>query len=159
MLLGTVNHISITVSDLPVAMRFLGPILEFLGYESEGAGDGVGVPVVVSISARIGGAFNVWAARPEHASQPFEVYAPGLHHVALNVARHEQVDEIARLVRRLGGEITDGPGEFPYADGGYYAVYFLGPDRIKFEVVHMPELERAWRERALLDTHLIIEDD
>lgn len=35
----------------------------------------------------------------------------------------------------------DGPGEFPYATGGYYAVYFLGPDRMKLEVVHMPELE------------------
>jgi hypothetical protein len=32
MLHGSINHVSITVSDLPHAMRFLGPLLEFLGY-------------------------------------------------------------------------------------------------------------------------------
>ena len=41
----------------------------------------------------------------------------------------------------LGGEILDGPGEFGFAVGGYYAVYFLGPDRLKFELVYMPELD------------------
>ena len=41
---------------------------------------------------------------------------------------------------RLGGTILDGPGEFPFAVGCYYAVYFLGPDGLKFEFVHMPTL-------------------
>jgi glyoxylase I family protein len=43
-------------------------------------------------------------------------------------------------VHGLGGTILDGPGEFPFGIGGYYAVYFLGPDGLKFEVVHMPAL-------------------
>jgi len=69
-------------------------------------------------------------------------YEPGLHHVAFNVERHEQVDEVHKLVRVLGAEILDGPGEFPFALGGYYAVYFRGPDGMKFEVVHMPLAKR-----------------
>ena len=63
--------------------------------------------------------------------------------MAFNVGRHEQVDELHRLVQELGGEILDGPGEFPFGPGGYYAFYFRGPDRLKFEVVHMPVLEQA----------------
>ena len=39
------------------------------------------------------------------------------------------------LVKRLGAEILDGPGEFPYDPAGWYAVYFLGLDGLKFEVV------------------------
>jgi hypothetical protein len=39
--------------------------------------------------------------------------------------------------------VLDGPGEFPFSHQGYYAVYFLGPDNIKFEVVHMAGLKAA----------------
>jgi hypothetical protein len=33
---GSVNHVSITVSDLPGALKFFTPLLEFLGYVCEG---------------------------------------------------------------------------------------------------------------------------
>jgi len=36
----------------------------------------------------------------------------------------------ARWFVRSGAEILDGPGEFPFGPGGYYAFYFLGPDRL-----------------------------
>ncbi|HTO68993.1 MAG TPA: VOC family protein [Myxococcota bacterium] len=149
MLHGSINHVSITVSDLPDAMAFFGPLLRFLGYtvgpifhDSRTNHD-----LTVNINEGNGTAFNVWQAEPAHASHPFEVYEPGLHHMAWNVERHEQVDGVLQLVRELGGEILDGPGEFPFGPGGYYAVYFRGPDRLKFEVVHMPIAER--RARAL----------
>jgi hypothetical protein len=52
---------------------------------------------------------------------------------------------MAVLVKRLGGRILDGPGEFPFGVGGYYAVYFLAPpDNLKFEYVHMPALARFY---------------
>jgi catechol 2,3-dioxygenase-like lactoylglutathione lyase family enzyme len=118
--------------------------LSFLGFS-------VGAPffyaaahtrLTVNINELNGVAFNIWEAKPELRGHPFEIYKPGLHHVAFNVATHEQVDEIAQLVRGLGAEILDGPGEFPFADGGYYAVYVRGPDAMKLEFVHMPEAER-----------------
>ena len=145
MLHGSINHVSITVRDLPEAMEFFGPVLTFLGYtvgriEHDGRS---GHDLTVNINMTNGIAFNIWQAEPALADHPFEVYEPGLHHVAFNVLRHEQVDELHRLVRELGGEILDGPGEFPFGPGGYYAFYFRGPDRLKFEVVHMPLLERV----------------
>ena len=153
MLRGSINHISIAVSDLPAAMRFLGPLLEFLGYTVGTVmhDPRSGHDLTVNLNASNGTAFNVWQAEPEFAGHPFEVYEPGLHHVAFNVERHAQVDEACALVRELGGEILDGPGEFPFADGGYYAVYFRGPDRLKFEIVHMPVAEAVAREAGWID--------
>jgi glyoxylase I family protein len=147
MLNGSINHVSITVSDLPKAMQFFGPLLGHLGYAvgqifRSRSGD----DLTVNINPGNGTAVNIWQARPGLAEHRFEVYEPGLHHVAFNVERHEQVDEIHRLVRELGTEILDGPGEFPFGPGGYYAVYFLGPDRLKFEVVHMPIAEQRYLE-------------
>lgn len=152
MLRGAINHVSLTVSDLDEAMRFFGPLLERLGYTVGEELRSSGTRLVVNLNATNGIAVNVWEAKGEGARHPFAVYEPGLHHLAFNVAAHDEVDRIHDLVRELGGEILDGPGEFPYAEDGqgYYAVYFLGPDGIKLECVHMPGLERAFRARGLL---------
>ena len=148
MLHGSINHVSITVSDLTKAMAFFGPLLRFLGYEVSSImhDERTHHDLTVNLNERNGIAFNIWQAEPRLARHPFEVYEPGLHHVAFNVERHEQVDEALALVRELGGEILDGPGEFPFGLGGYYALYFRGPDRLKFEIVHMPAAEARARE-------------
>ena len=135
----SINHVAKTVSDLDQAMKFFGPMLKLLGYT-------VGTPsaykehrLTVSLNQANGIAFNIWEAERPHA---FEVCEPRLHHIAFNVTPRSRVDRAAQLVRDLGGEIVDGPSEFPFTHCGYYTVYFLGPDRIKFEIVYMPELER-----------------
>ena len=149
MLHGSINHVSVTVSDLDAAMEFFGPVLEFLGYTKGEVlrDDSAGTRLTVNINLANGVAVNVWEAKPELTGHPFEVYEPGLHHVAFNVASHADVDRLHTLVQRLGARILEGPGEFPYSEDGlgYYAVYFLGPDGLKFECVHMPGLERAFR--------------
>jgi catechol 2,3-dioxygenase-like lactoylglutathione lyase family enzyme len=144
---GSINHVSITVSDLPEAMKFFGPLLKFLGYTVGGIQvSRAGTQLSVNLNESNGTALNVWQAKPGLAEHRFEVYEPGLHHVAFNVQRHDQVDAACELVRSLGAEILDGPGEFPFGPGGYYAFYFLGPDRLKFEIVHMPLAERNYRQ-------------
>jgi catechol 2,3-dioxygenase-like lactoylglutathione lyase family enzyme len=152
MLQGSINHVSITVSDLPRAMRFFRPLLEFLGYtvgeifrDDRSCHD-----LTVNINYRNGTAFNIWQAEAALANHAFQVYEAGLHHVAFNVEKRDQVDAVHQLARSLDAEILDGPGEFPFGPGGYYAVYFLGPDRLKFEVVHMPLAEARARERGFI---------
>jgi catechol 2,3-dioxygenase-like lactoylglutathione lyase family enzyme len=111
MLQGSINHVSVTVSDLDEAMEFFGPVLAFLGYTPGAAvrDPSTGTRLAVDLNAANGIAFNVWEAKPEHARHPFEVYEPGLHHVAFNVAARGQVDALADLVRGLGAEILQGP--------------------------------------------------
>jgi len=115
-------------------------------------------PVVSTISEGAwrfhgnGAVLNLWEAKPEFAKHPFEVYEVGLHHIAFYTDTREQVDRACELAKRLGAKVLDGPGEFPYGGpDGWYAVYFLGPDRMKFEVVHMPGAEKRYNEmmRAL----------
>ncbi|MGH7863611.1 MAG: VOC family protein [Candidatus Binataceae bacterium] len=146
MLNGSINHVSITVSDLPAAMKFFAPLLTFLGYTvGEIFRSRSDADLTVNLNEANGTAVNIWQAKPGLADHRFEVYEPGLHHVAFNVETHDQVEAVHQLVRGLGAEILDGPGEFPFGPGGYYAVYFLGPDRMKFEVVHMPLAEQRYR--------------
>jgi len=148
MLLGSINHVSITVSDLTEAMEFFKPLLEFLGYNvGEVIQDRNGQHLTVNVNFANGDAVNIWEAKPELAAHRFQVYEVGLHHLAFNTETHEQVDQAYELVKKLGAEVLDGPAEFPYGGpDGWYAVYFLGPDRMKFEVVHMPAAERRYKE-------------
>ncbi len=135
-LIGSMNHVSITVRDLPDAMEFYRPFLEFLGYRiGEVIQDRNGQHLRVNVNPGNGAVINLWEAKPEFAAHRFEVYEVGLHHIAFNTDTREQVDEACALVKGLGAEILDGP-DFPYDPAGWYAVYLLGPDRLKFEVVH-----------------------
>jgi len=152
MLRGSINHLSLTVSDLPRAMEFFGPLLEFLGYVVDRTST---AGVRVNISPITGGAVNVWQAKEQFRNVPFEVYAPGLHHVSFNVESNEAIDELARRVPQWGGRVTDAPGEYPYTDRGtYYAVYFRGPDDIKLECVYMSELRRLHESIGTLERKL-----
>lgn len=146
---GSINHVSITVSDLDSAMAFFAPVLELLGYTDHEWGHSSGTRLTINLNPGAGIAFNIWQAKGELARHKFEVYEPGLHHVAFNADSHARVDELTELVGRLGGTILDGPGEFPFGLGGYYAVYFLGPDGLKFECVHMPALAAHYGSGAL----------
>ncbi len=146
-MLGSMNHVSITVSDLTRAMGFFKPFLEFLGYNIfDAVQDPNGQWLWVNVNTGNGAVFNIWEAKPEFAAHPFQVYEVGLHHIAFNTDTREQVDEACELVKKLGAQILDGPGEFPYDPEGWYAVYFLGPDGLKFEVVHQPARVRRHRE-------------
>jgi hypothetical protein len=82
MLRGSINHVSITVRDLGEAMKFFKPFLEFLGYHiGQVIQDPNGQRLTVNVLPGLRGvAVNIWEAKPEFASHPFEVYEVGLHH-------------------------------------------------------------------------------
>ena len=135
---GSLNHVAIAVSDLDEALAFFKPFLEFLGFVVGEPAPYAGTRLTVNVNSKTGMAFNIWEAKQDHA---FEVYEPGLHHIAFNAGSRALVDELFEIVVQAGCEILEKPGEFGFAVGGYYAFYFLGPDRLKFEVVYMPELD------------------
>ena len=127
-----IHHLAVTVRDLDGAMRFFTPFLEFLGYTSLGRyHDQTGRDLCMHVHSD-GTYFNVWPADKALKDQRFEVYAPGLHHVAFRVASRQAVDECHSLVLGLDVTVLDQPGEF--YELPYYALYFLGPDNLKFEV-------------------------
>ena len=131
--LGTMNHLGITVSDLAESTeRFYGPLLRFLGYEVIHQTAEMSVWLAAS-----GCAVNLWQAKPEHAGRKPERYAPGFHHFAFNADSRETVDRCHAFLREQGIEILDPPAEYDY-EPGYYALFFADPDGMKFELVHLP---------------------
>lgn len=76
-LLGTVNHIAITVSDLDEAMKFFGPLLDFLGFSYRERGDYAGTRIAINLNPETEIGLNIWEAKGAFAEQQFDVYAPG----------------------------------------------------------------------------------
>jgi len=76
-----------------------------------------------------------------HAQPGFHRKRTGLNHVAFRVPRRADVDEFTRdfLTPRGLVPLYGTPREFPEYRPGYYAVFFEDPDRVKLEVVHIPE--------------------
>lgn len=135
MTFGAINHVALTVGELQQAEAVLGPVLNFLGYEKSEELDGLSVWV----SGAVGTAINLWQASEELMSHEHRRYAPGLHHLAFNATSRDQVDDLHRLLHELDLKILHAPAEYDYAPG-YYAVFFEGPDGMKFELAHIPGL-------------------
>lgn len=137
MKLGAINHVALTVADLQQAETIFSPLFAFLGYTKAEALEGLSVWV----SDSTGTAINLWQAAPELRTYMHKRYAPGLHHLAFNAASRNQVDQFYTLLIQLPVKALDPPAEYDYAPG-YYAIFFEGPDGIKFELAYIPGLAK-----------------
>jgi len=143
--IGSVNHLRLTVTDIPRAERFYNPLLEFLGYS-----------LVERSDSRL--AWAGWAAHgnlhwiivsiasQERRGPRHDRYAPGFHHLAFNADSRDEVDRFHGLLVREGVQVLDPPAEYNY-EPGYYAVFFSDPDNLKLELVHVPSTgsQEYWR--------------
>jgi catechol 2,3-dioxygenase-like lactoylglutathione lyase family enzyme len=68
------------------------------------------------------------------SEQPFELYAPGLHHVALAVERVADVELAYEAALAAGAEILHPPRLWPAYHPDYFATFFLDPDGFRLEV-------------------------
>ncbi|HXK13519.1 MAG TPA: VOC family protein [Gaiellaceae bacterium] len=66
--------------------------------------------------------------------QPFELYAPGFHHLAIAVERKVDVDLAYEAAVAAGAEILFAPRLWPVYHPDYYATFFLDPDGFRLEV-------------------------
>lgn len=122
-----VDHIYLAVSDFARTEAFYDTVLGILDYRK--------------IDAPIGGAphrhyFNKAmqiSIRPSHGGK-HDPYAPGLHHLCLQVADNAAVDTVARLLQAAGIEAT-APAAYPQYADDYYATFFSDPDGLRHEIV------------------------
>ena len=69
---------------------------------------------------------------------------PGsLQHIALTAKNKGEVDKIYKWALRNNINIVDEPKRHPEYGGDYYAFFFEGPDKIKFEIVYLTESDKA----------------
>lgn len=83
------------------------------------------------------GSVTLRPAKGDSARKTHDRNAPGLNHVAFNAENRDDVERLHGLLREMGAQILDPPAEYPYFPG-YFAIYFVDPDGVKFEFVHWP---------------------
>jgi catechol 2,3-dioxygenase-like lactoylglutathione lyase family enzyme len=132
MLVG-VGHVDLVCRDLERSLAFYAAVLGPLGLQPP-----VGFPGERGETIRYhrfptpgSGSLGLRQALEE---QPFELYAPGLHHLALRVETDADVDAVHAAAAAAGAEILHPPREWPEYAAGYYATFFLDPDGFRIEV-------------------------
>ena len=134
MLVG-LGHVDLVCRDLDRSLAFYAAVLGPLGLEVE-------APFVVEgergeeihylrFPRRASGSIGLRQALEE---QDFDLYAPGLHHVAFTVETQEDVDAAHALAVAANAEILHPRRPWPQYGPRYYATFFLDPDGFRIEV-------------------------
>jgi glyoxylase I family protein len=127
------GHVDLVCRDLERSLAFYAAVLGPLGLQEPALFDGergesihyLRFPTTGSGSLGLRQAFEV---------QEFELYAPGLHHVAFAVESREDVDAAHAAAVAAGAEILHPPRVFPQYHPDFYATFFRDPDGFRIEV-------------------------
>jgi len=132
-----VYHVQVNVRDATVSLPFYRDLLHHLEFRC--------VHDEPRVAGYADGRTSIWLIEPAggHAGAGFHRKRTGLNHVAFRVPERRDVDDFTRdfLAPRGLVPLYRTPREFPEYRPGYYAVFFEDPDRLKLEVVHIPERE------------------
>ncbi len=81
--------------------------------------------------------------RQAFEEQEFELYAPGLHHIAFAVGSRSDVDAAHAAAAVSGATVLHEPREWPQYRSDYYATFFLDPDGLRIEVATARDAREA----------------
>ena len=129
-----VHHIDLVVSSIERSLPFYRDLLAPLGYHRISEVEGERGESIWYLG---GPGTGIGLRQAQSASESYDRYSIGLHHLAFEAASRADVDERAAWLRGAGAEIESGPQEYAYLLG-YYAVFFYDPDGMKLEIVHVP---------------------
>jgi glyoxylase I family protein len=133
------SHIDLVVSSIERSLDFYRGLLEPLGWTGLNEVRGERGETVYYLSARGPGvaAIGLREMQSDAHPAPYDRYAIGVHHVCIDVASREVVDERWRWLEARQAKVESAPREYDYTPG-YYAVFFYDPDGIKLELLHRP---------------------
>jgi catechol 2,3-dioxygenase-like lactoylglutathione lyase family enzyme len=134
-----VHHVDLVVSSIERSLPFYTALLGPLGYTRVSEVEGERGETIWYLS---GPGTSIGLRAAQAASEPYDRYRVGLHHLAFDADSRNEVDDRAAWAREQKVEIESAPQEYAYAPG-YYATFFYDPDGIKLEVVHVPGLVAA----------------
>ena len=136
------DHLYLTVSNIQRAERFYDPVMRALGFRK---GD---KPVGGDPHAHYFNPHLQLTIRPARSDAPHDPYAPGLHHLCLQLPTREEVDAAVRALRELAVSASD-PQLYPEYSPDYYATFFEDPDGLRFELVSRTsdreDIRKHWR--------------
>ena len=122
------DHVYLAVAQMERSERFYDGVLGLLGFRK---GD---KPIAGEPHAHYFNRSLQITLRPARSAGPHDPYSPGLHHLCLQLAGREQVDEAAEALRARGIDASP-PRLYPEYNPDYYATFFTDPDGIRLELV------------------------
>ncbi len=123
-----IDHIYLAVSDFGASEAFYDATMRALGFYK---GDR---PIGGERHAHYFNRVLQISIRPARTVSSHDPYAPGLHHLCLQVATPADVDAAYASVHGLGVAATP-PRTYPEYSPDYYATFFADPDGIRLEIV------------------------
>lgn len=132
MLVG-LGHVDIVCRDLERSLAFYAAVFGPLGLQQPTLFDGERGEQIHYLRFPTPGSGSI-GLRQAQEEQPFELYAPGLHHLALRVESNEDVDAAHAHAVGAGAEVLHPPRLWPAYHPTYYATFFLDPDGFRVEV-------------------------
>jgi catechol 2,3-dioxygenase-like lactoylglutathione lyase family enzyme len=132
MLLG-LGHLDLVCRDLGRSLAFYEAVFEPLGLEPPFLVPGERGEQIHYLRFPQAGSGSL-GLRQALVDQEFDLYAPGLHHLAFAVENREEVDGLHNRAAAAGAEILHAPRLWPQYHPEYYATFFLDPDGFRLEV-------------------------
>ena len=132
MLVG-LGHVDLVCRDLERSLAFYAAVFGPLGLEPPFLVEGERGEQIHYLRFPAAGSGSI-GLRRAFEEQEFDLYAPGLHHVALAVETRADVDAAHAAAVAAGGEILHAPREWPQYHPAYYATFFRDPDGFRLEV-------------------------
>ena len=132
MLLG-LGHLDLVCHDLDASLAFYAAVFGPLGLEPPFLVPGERGEQIHYLRFPQAGSGSL-GLRQALTEQEFELYAPGLHHLAFAVESRAEVDGVHGRATSAGAEILHPPKVWPQYHPEYYATFFLDPDGFRLEV-------------------------
>jgi len=132
MLVG-VGHVDLVCRDLRRSLAFYAAVFGPLGLAEPALFDGERGERIHYLRFPRSGSGSL-GLRQALEPQEFELYAPGLHHLALAVETRADVDAAHAAAVELKAEVLHVPRLWPQYHVDYYATFFLDPDGFRLEV-------------------------
>lgn len=123
-----IDHIYLTVSDMAVSERFYDTVLGLMDFRK---GD---MAIGGEAHRHYFNKITQISIRPARSKATHDPYAPGLHHLCLQVGSNAELDRLAKLLRAADIETTE-PAFYPQYAEDYFAIFFFDPDGMRLEAV------------------------
>jgi glyoxylase I family protein len=132
MLVG-LGHLDLVCRDLGASLAFYAAVFGPVGLEPPFLVPGERGEQIHYLRFPSAGSGSL-GLRQALVEQEFDLYAPGLHHLAFAVERRGEVDGVHERAVETGAEILHPPRLWPQYHPEYYATFFADPDGFRLEV-------------------------
>jgi ribosomal protein S18 acetylase RimI-like enzyme/catechol 2,3-dioxygenase-like lactoylglutathione lyase family enzyme len=124
-----IDHVYITVSDIPRAEAFYDIVLSMLGFRKHRF-ELAGEPHTNYYNRHFS-----YVLRPARLAIGHNPYAPGLHHLCLRVLNDSMVRNIAQQLTAANILVSE-PRLYPEYAPDYFAIFLCDPDGLRLEITN-----------------------